>query len=101
MGAKMPARGTRAAVLLAALAAVAMVAVACGGDDSGGSSKGAVATTAPATGGTVGGFPAERCDANRKAGKILFLTSFDYAAAASITDVVAAKEKGYFDAVCL
>ena len=60
-----------------------------------------LATTAASSGGTAGGFPADRCDANRKAGKILFLTSFDYAAAASITDVVAAKEKGYFDAVCL
>jgi NitT/TauT family transport system substrate-binding protein len=32
---------------------------------------------------------------------VLFLTSFDYAAAASIIDVVVAEEKGWFDAVCL
>jgi ABC-type nitrate/sulfonate/bicarbonate transport system substrate-binding protein len=47
------------------------------------------------------GFPAQRCDANREAGQITFLTSFDYAAAASIIDVVAADAQGFFEAVCL
>ena len=46
-------------------------------------------------------FPAARCDANKAAGKITYLSSFDFAAAASIVDVLVAKQKGYFDALCL
>lgn len=46
-------------------------------------------------------FPSERCDANRAAGKIRFLTSVDAAAAASIVNVIVAEEAGYFDALCL
>ena len=41
------------------------------------------------------------CAANKAAGKITYLSSFDFAAAASIVDVVVAKEKGYFDKMCL
>lgn len=44
---------------------------------------------------------AARCEANKAAGQITFLTSFAYAASAGILDVVAAKELGYFDALCL
>lgn len=46
-------------------------------------------------------FPADRCEANKAAGKITYLTSFDYAATASIVEVLVAKEKGYFEAMCL
>jgi ABC-type nitrate/sulfonate/bicarbonate transport system substrate-binding protein len=46
-------------------------------------------------------FPADRCAANKAAGKITYLSGFDFAAAASIVEVVVAKEKGYFDKVCL
>jgi len=48
-----------------------------------------------------GGFPEERCQANRDAGKLVFVTSFDYSAAASIIDVVVAEEQGYFEELCL
>jgi ABC-type nitrate/sulfonate/bicarbonate transport system substrate-binding protein len=44
---------------------------------------------------------AARCEANRAAGTITFLTGFDYAAASSIVDVVVADELGFFDAYCL
>lgn len=44
---------------------------------------------------------AERCEQNRKAGEITYLTGYDYAAAASIADVVMAKKLGYFDEMCL
>jgi len=44
---------------------------------------------------------AERCAENRAAGSITFLTSFAYAATSGILDVLAAKELGYFAAVCL
>lgn len=46
-------------------------------------------------------FPAARCEANKAAGTITYLSSFDFAAAASIVDVLVAKQKGYFDALCL
>lgn len=63
------------------------------------------ADSTPAVGGTdvVAGepFPADRCAANQAAGKITYLSSFDFAATASIVEVLVAKEKGYFDALCL
>jgi NitT/TauT family transport system substrate-binding protein len=46
-------------------------------------------------------FPAERCEANKAAGTITYLSSFDFAASASIVDVLVAENKGYFDALCL
>jgi ABC-type nitrate/sulfonate/bicarbonate transport system substrate-binding protein len=46
-------------------------------------------------------FPADRCEANKAAGKITYLSSFDFAASASIIEVLVAKQKGYFDDLCL
>ena len=46
-------------------------------------------------------FPADRCEANKAAGTITYLSSFDFAASASIVDVLVAKQKGYFDDLCL
>ena len=46
-------------------------------------------------------FPAERCATNEAAGTITYLSGFDFAAAASIVDVVVAEDAGYYDAVCL
>ena len=80
------ARGVR---FVGAALALVLVAAACGDDPSTDDVRGASE------------FPAERCEANRDAGAITFLTSFDYAAAASIIDVVAADAQGYFGAVCL
>jgi ABC-type nitrate/sulfonate/bicarbonate transport system substrate-binding protein len=88
--------------LLALAVAAAVVVGACGSDDNGSGAQGTSSSTTAGGGGDIRvGLPADRCDANRKAGKVLFLTSFDYAAAASIADVVAAKDQGYYDAVCL
>jgi NitT/TauT family transport system substrate-binding protein len=50
---------------------------------------------------TTTGISAERCAANKAAGKITYLTGFDYAAAASMADVIVAKDKGYFAKMCL
>jgi ABC-type nitrate/sulfonate/bicarbonate transport system substrate-binding protein len=50
---------------------------------------------------TAEGISDERCAANKAAGKITYLSSFDFAAAASIIDVVVAKDQGYFEAMCL
>ena len=46
-------------------------------------------------------FPEDRCAANQAAGTITYLTGFDFAATASIIDVLVADEKGYYDAMCL
>ena len=43
----------------------------------------------------------ERCEANRAAGPLTFMTGFDLAAAAGIIEVVVAADKGYFDDMCL
>ena len=42
-----------------------------------------------------------RCEANRAAGTITYLTGFDFAATASMIDVFVAAERGYFDDLCL
>ncbi|MBI4882791.1 MAG: ABC transporter substrate-binding protein [Actinobacteria bacterium] len=46
-------------------------------------------------------FPAARCEANRAAGTITYLSSFDFHASASIVDVLVAASKGYYEALCL
>lgn len=85
-------RAPRAVVLtLVALAA-------CGGDDAAPDSTtigaiSAVSADQP--------FPADRCAANRAAGTITYLSGFDFAAAASIVEVLVAEERGYFDELCL
>ncbi len=59
-------------------------------------------TTGPADDAvTAAGISAARCAANRAAGKITYLSGFDFAASASIVDVIVAKDKGYFDKMCL
>ena len=58
----------------------------------------------PPSGGDRGrhhGGISEECAANKAAGKITYISSFDFSASASIIDVVVAKEKGYFDKMCL
>ena len=46
-------------------------------------------------------FPADRCEANQAAGTITYLSGFDFAATASIVDVLVADSKGYYDELCL
>ena len=57
------------------------------GSDAGGSGEGAISD--------------ERCQANRDAGPITFVTAFDYAAAAGIAEVIVADKQGYFDDLCI
>lgn len=86
---------------LAALLPLVLLVAACsdgdGGtsDDSGGDSAGVPGVTAGEP------FPAERCEANEAAGVITYLSGFDYAAAASIAEVLVADAAGYYDALCL
>jgi NitT/TauT family transport system substrate-binding protein len=101
-----PAR--RRAVLALGVAVVVGLA-ACGGDnksEGGGGYRTTAATVAPspttaAQGVTMQAISPERCNQNKAAGKITFLTSFDFSAAASILDVTVAKQKGYFATMCL
>lgn len=75
-------------LVLAALAIAAPAAASTPDDTSGGTD--ATATVDP-----------ERCEANRDAGTITYLTGFDYAAAASMVEVYVAAERGYYDELCL
>jgi ABC-type nitrate/sulfonate/bicarbonate transport system substrate-binding protein len=59
------------------------------------------AKPAAAAGVTTEGISPARCEANKKAGKITYLSGFDLAAAASIGEVVVAQKKGYFEKMCL
>jgi NitT/TauT family transport system substrate-binding protein len=80
----------------AALALTAgLVAAACGSDGD----EASEADIADVVAGEA--FPEERCAANEAAGTITFLTGFDYAAAASIIEVIVAEDRGYYDDLCL
>ena len=81
-----------------ALAAAALVVLgACGndGDDDAG------ATTSSEPGSTVAAIDPARCERNRAAGTITYLSGFDFAASAGIVNMVVADAKGYFDDLCL
>ncbi|MGD0742580.1 MAG: ABC transporter substrate-binding protein [Acidimicrobiales bacterium] len=54
-----------------------------------------------ATGVTFHGISNAECAANHRAGTIVFVTSYSYAPAASIADVVVAARRGYFKDMCL
>jgi len=75
---------------------------ACGSSTSATTTTTAAATTTTTQPGvSAAGISAAECAANKAAGPILFQTSFDYAAAASIADVVVAADNGYFKDMCL
>lgn len=99
----------RSAALFASVLALGLVA--CSGDDDAApaTTSDAPGTTAPDTSDTDDGttvvagepFPDERCAANQAAGTIDYFTGFDYAATASILEVIVAEEAGYYDELCL
>ena len=99
----------RTALLTCALVTVALLtAFGCG--DSGDSGSGAsssppvpsVSTEKPSTGEvTAEGISPERCEANRAAGTITYLSGFDFSASASIVEVIVAQKNGYFEKMCL
>jgi ABC-type nitrate/sulfonate/bicarbonate transport system substrate-binding protein len=76
---------------------------ACGSDDDTASGATTTAGAVDGAGEVVAGeaFPDERCAANRAAGPITYLTGFDFAAAASIVEVIVADANGYYDDMCL
>ncbi|WP_116999959.1 ABC transporter substrate-binding protein [Desertimonas flava] len=79
--------------LLAGGLSLAASAAASSPDDT--STGSAAGSAAPAA------IDAERCEANRAAGTITYLTGFDYAAAASMVEVYVAADRGYYDELCL
>jgi ABC-type nitrate/sulfonate/bicarbonate transport system substrate-binding protein len=92
---------TRSLPLLAALATAAVALL--GACSSGG---GHASTTTPTTTVSVGevtaaGIPPDRCAANKAAGRITYLSGFDFSASASIVEVIVAQQKGYFEKMCL
>lgn len=91
---------TRVALSLAALATTLALA-ACSDDDS--ESAPPEGTGTGSLGDVVAGepFPEDRCAANEAAGTITYLSGFDFAATASIIDVIIANQEGYFDELCL
>ncbi|MBI5088377.1 MAG: ABC transporter substrate-binding protein [Actinobacteria bacterium] len=103
---------TRRVTAVVCSSLLALATASCGGDDDDSTSTTpTVPATVPATvpGTAAAGddvvtgeaFPAARCEANRAAGTITYLTGFDYAATASIVEVLVAKDAGYFDQLCL
>lgn len=103
-------RLSAAAVLLVPV----LLLAACGDDESDAApttSSPAESASTEATGTTgaddeadvVAGepFSPARCEANKAAGTITYLSSFDFAATASIVEVLVAEQRGYFDDLCL
>jgi NitT/TauT family transport system substrate-binding protein len=80
--------------LLTTVLTLALVAAACGDDKDPAPDGGSAVVAGEA-------FPDDRCEANRAAGTIDYFTGFDFAAAASIIEVIVADEKGYYDDLCL
>ncbi len=103
----------RQRTLLPLLGLLALVLPACGSDDDTADATTETPTTPPApTAATTAAaedltvaagepFPQARCEANRDAGTITYLSGFDFAATASIVEVVIAEQAGYFDELCL
>ncbi|MEV7344493.1 ABC transporter substrate-binding protein [Streptomyces sp. NPDC093544] len=78
---------------LASLAAVALTAGVAGcGADSGDSTS---------TGSEGSAISAERCAENKSAGKITYLSGYQYQSSASILEYIAASKLGYFKDLCL
>ncbi|QEO14930.1 ABC transporter substrate-binding protein [Agromyces intestinalis] len=78
----------RSAVALAGLGATLAALTGCA----------AAAEPATAVGGAIS---AERCAENQAAGTITYLTGYQYQASASILEILAAEQLGYFDDVCI
>lgn len=87
---------TRRAFSAAVVAAVALAA--CGADEPSTETTSS-AGVSPVVAGEA--FPDDRCAANRAAGTITYLSGFDFAAAASIVEILVADERGYFEQLCL
>ena len=95
---------------LTGLALLGASLFACAGSDTpSGNGTAAKSSATPASTAVADGtgvasgspFPEARCELNRAAGTITYLTGFDYAAAASIVDILVADAAGYYEQLCL
>lgn len=84
-----------------------MILAACGDDGGGGADAGTTAPSADEQAGETAevadadAMTDQRCEANRDAGTITFLTGFDDAATASAIEVMVADARGYYEELCL
>ena len=79
---------------LAAAGALALLLSACSGSSP---APGGASSAAPSS----GVVDADRCQANRDAGTVTYLTGYQYQASTTILEAVAAESMGLFDDVCL
>lgn len=92
---------------IAAAIALAMTMIGCSSSSSSSTTVPPAGSTGTSPNGaadggvTAQGISPERCAANRAAGKIVYLSSFDFSASAAIVDVLVADEHGYFADMCL
>ncbi|WP_061961432.1 ABC transporter substrate-binding protein [Demequina flava] len=92
---------------IALAASTALLLTGCATDSEATSDTSAMASEAPATTSSAAPeteaaeFSQERCDLNTEAGEITFATGYYYQASVGILNVVAAKELGYFEDLCL
>ncbi|MGI4895017.1 MAG: ABC transporter substrate-binding protein [Janthinobacterium lividum] len=82
-------------VLPTSALALLLIAGCTSGDSD---TTGATPAPSSATGSAIS---AQRCAENKAAGKITYVTGYQFQASASILDPVAAEALGYFDALCL
>lgn len=82
---------------LVALSVAALMVLASCGDDDGS----AVDDNNRTDEAVLAQVDPERCEANRAAGRITYSTGFDFGAAVSILDIVAAADQGYYADLCL
>jgi hypothetical protein len=87
----------RASAIIASCVPVVLALAACGGDDDDANASGS--DVEPVVAGEP--FPSDRCEANKAAGTISYLSGFDFAAAASIMEVMMAADRGYYADLCL
>lgn len=83
-------RNQRLRPIAATAAALTLLTAACSGGEA------SEETTEVAT-----VIDQDRCDANSAAGKVVYLTGYQYQASVSILEAIAADALGYFEAVCL
>ncbi|NYD65546.1 ABC transporter substrate-binding protein [Agromyces atrinae] len=92
MAPRTPTARLRTALALVGVAALTATLAACSTDEADSAAPGSTAGSA---------ISAERCAENEAAGTVTYLTGYQYQASASILEVIAAKELGYFDALCI
>lgn len=78
----------RRSLAATAMASVLLLATACGGEEE---QTPDVATV----------IDEERCETNRAAGTVTYITGYQYQSSVSILEAIAADALGYFEAVCL